>query len=78
MAKTRNAVKQAAFKARMAEAGFVQLQLWVPAETTADMQQAADSLRMHDGLTVARLVDVRTGRLCGIAGPRHAVKGAAA
>jgi hypothetical protein len=54
----------------MAEAGFVTCTLFVPEGAIPDLKQMAETMRRHPGLSVARLVDPRTGKLCGIRGPK--------
>lgn len=61
-----NAERQAALKARRAKAGMVQINLWLPASAVADMQRAAELCRADPELTVARLVNTRTGKLRGL------------
>lgn len=61
-----NAERQRRFKARLSEAGFVQVNLWVTPESKADFERAAELVRGRPGLTVARLVDIATGRLIGL------------
>ena len=60
--------RQRRFKANMAAAGLVQVNIWVPAGSVADVQRAAELMRAAPHLTVARLGDTRTGRLVGMKG----------
>lgn len=53
-------------KAKLAEAGMVQINLWVPAGAAGDLQRAAELIRANPLLSVARLVNRQTGRLCGL------------
>lgn len=57
------AQRQKAFKARMAEAGLVQINVWAPAGALPQVQQAAELMRDNPELTIDRLVNTRTGRL---------------
>lgn len=61
-----NAERQAALKARRAKAGIVQVNVWVPQSAVADMQRAAELCRADPELTIARLVNTRTGKLRGL------------
>jgi hypothetical protein len=54
------------FKSRMVAAGLVQVNIWVPAAAVADVQRAAELMRAHPHLTVARLADRQTGKLTGL------------
>lgn len=62
--------RQRRFKANMKAAGCIQVNVWVPAKAAADIQRAAELIRQDPALTVARLVDVTTGRLKGLKGER--------
>lgn len=66
MAGGSSAERQRRFKAKMAEQGFVQVNVWVPMAAAADIQRAAELMRAGPHLTVARLMDVKTGRLTGL------------
>lgn len=48
----------------------MQCNLWVPAAACAELRQVAELLCRHPELSVARLVDRRTGKLCGLKGPK--------
>lgn len=61
-----SAERQRKFKANQQKAGLVQINLWLPASAVADFQAAAEVCRSRPGLTVARLVDLATGRLVGL------------
>lgn len=61
-----SAQRQKAFKERMAEQGLGQCNVWVPKEYMADLIRAAELMREHGNLTIARLVNVDTGILCGL------------
>ena len=50
----------------MTEAGLVQCNVWVPQGAVPELQRAAELLRQHPHLTVARLADRVTGRLVGL------------
>lgn len=54
------------FKAQMADRGLVQCNIWVPASAMAEFKRAAELARDNPDLTVARLVDTRTGKLRGL------------
>lgn len=58
------------FKARMAETGMVQFNAWVPASAVAELKRACELLRENPELDVARLVNRKSGKLCGLKGPR--------
>ena len=60
--------RQRVFKARMAEAGLVQVNLWLPAGIAPDMAQAAEAIRDNRELTI-RLVNRRTGRTVSLKRP---------
>lgn len=53
-------------KAKLVEAGMVQINLWVPAAAAADIQRAGELIRANPLLSVARLVNTQTGRLVGL------------
>ena len=59
-------LRQRAFKDRMADAGMVQLNFWVPAAALADVKRAGELMRANPHLTVARLADPRSGKLVGL------------
>lgn len=61
-----SAERQAALKARRAELGLVQCNMWVPASAVPELQRAAELMRENTDLTVARLVNRRTGKLRGL------------
>ncbi len=65
-----NAERQRRHKVKMAEAGFVQVNVWVPASAAPDLQRAAEIMREFPGLTVGRLFNPRTGRLVGLKAPK--------
>lgn len=50
----------------MAEQGFVQCNVWVPASAVAEIQRAAELMRERPLLTVGRLVDTSNGRMVGL------------
>ena len=59
-------LRQRAFKDRMADAGMVQLNFWVPAAALADVKRAGELMRANPHLTVGRLVDPRSGKFVGL------------
>lgn len=61
-----NAQRQQSLRNRRIEAGLVQVNVWVPVGAVADIQRAAELLRAEPELTVARLMDKRTGKLRGL------------
>jgi hypothetical protein len=61
-----NTERQSALRARRIEAGMVQVNMWLPAQAVADIQRAAELIRANPDLSVARLVDTRTGKLRGL------------
>lgn len=68
-----SAERQRRFKARMAEDGCIQVNVWVPASAAADIQRAAELIRANPDLTVARLVSAATGKLIGLKAKRAVV-----
>jgi hypothetical protein len=58
-----NSERQARHKSRLVALGLVQVAVWVPVAAVADIQRAAELLRANPLLTVARLANVKTGRL---------------
>jgi hypothetical protein len=65
-----NAERQRRHKSKLAESGLVQVNVWLPAGAVADFQRAAEIVRQNRKLTVARLVNVETGRLVGLKHPK--------
>jgi hypothetical protein len=65
-----NAARQRAHKLRQAEAGLVQVNVWVPAGAVADIQRAAEIIRQHPQLTIGRLTNPDNGRLVGLKKPK--------
>jgi hypothetical protein len=61
-----SAERQAAYKNRQREAGIGQINLMVPAHAVADFQRAAELIRANPRLTIARLVNLDTGKLKGM------------
>jgi hypothetical protein len=57
-----NAERQARFRAKAAEGGWVQCCVWVPEAALPDMELQAAILRDHPHLTVGPLRDPFTGR----------------
>lgn len=66
------AEKQARYRARQQTSGFTSCTLLVPASAIPELLRAAELMRAHPELTIARLVDHRTGKLCGLRGPKVA------
>ncbi len=65
--------RQAAFKARQAAAGLVQVNVWLPAHAAASFRDAAarvtDAHAAGRELEAARQVDRATGKLSGVRKP---------
>jgi hypothetical protein len=59
-----NAEHQRAHKARMAEAGFRQLQLWVRPACVPELRRVAELLRATPDLSLERLTNTRSKPLC--------------
>lgn len=57
------AKRQAKFKKTMTDAGYVQLNAWVPADQAADLKEMCAVLRKDDDLAVGPCVRKSTGRL---------------
>lgn len=53
-------------KARRKEQGLVQCNVWVHAEQACEIKHAADLMLANPELRVARLMNIRTGRLTGL------------
>lgn len=62
------ALRAKRFKAKQAEAGLVQANVWVPADCLADLRLLAERLCAERGLTVGPLRDPATGRLVSLHG----------
>lgn len=54
------------FRHKMADAGLIQINVWVPPHAAADIQRAAEMIRENPDLTIARLVSGATGKLVGL------------
>ena len=54
------------FKERQIAKGLVQCNVWVHAEQASEIKHAADLMLANPELRVARLMNVRTGRLTGL------------
>ena len=61
-----NAARQAKFRAGRAAEGMKQLTILVPVSAIPEFKRAAELVAADPKLTVARLVDTRTGRLRGL------------
>ena len=61
-----NLARSRAHKQRMAAAGWVQVNVWLPAAVAADLREAAEVIRQHPHLTIGRLVDPVSGQVVGI------------
>jgi hypothetical protein len=61
-----NRQRQTLLRARRAEDGLVQCNLWVPEGAIPELRRAAELIRENPALAVARLVDTRTGKLRGL------------
>jgi hypothetical protein len=57
-----NAARQARFRSKAIENGWVQCNVWAPAAAAPDLQLQAELLRRHSHLTVGPLRDPFTGR----------------
>jgi hypothetical protein len=68
--------RQAAFKARRAELGLVQCNIWLSVEQAASLQDFLVAMQANPNLHVARLVDVTTGKLTGARGVKAKAPGA--
>jgi hypothetical protein len=64
-----NAERQRRFKDKQREAGLIQVNVWVPPSCKAEIERAAELIRANHALTVARLVDTKTGKLVGLKRP---------
>lgn len=62
--------RRARFRAKMAGAGLIQINVWVPPHAAADIQRAAELIRENPDLTVARLVSGATGKMIGLKAKR--------
>lgn len=61
-----SAERQKRLREKRNAAGYVQLNIWVPAAAVPELQRAAELIRAEPWLAVARLVDTRTGKLRGL------------
>jgi hypothetical protein len=61
-----NAERARRYKASLAERGLIQVNVWLPAAVASDFKRAAELVANDPHLTVARLMDRRTGRLRGL------------
>lgn len=61
-----NAERQQRKRARLARAGLVQCNLWVPAAAVAELQQQAELLRAHPHLVPGPLRDPVSGKLVSV------------
>jgi hypothetical protein len=66
-----NAERQRRHKAKLSEAGFVQVNLWLPLAAVPSFQQAAERCRENGALSVARLVNADNGKLAGLKAPKR-------
>jgi hypothetical protein len=53
-------------KERRAAEGLVQCNVWLPRETVAEFVRAAELIKKERDLRLARLMDLRTGRMRGL------------
>lgn len=53
-------------KAKLQQAGLVQVNVWVPVGSVESIQRAAELMRAHPTYEIGRLVDTKTGRLSGL------------
>lgn len=58
-----NAERQAAFRLRMSEAGFVQANVWVMPHQLSDIREMAELLRTSTDYEVGPIRDTATGKL---------------
>jgi hypothetical protein len=63
------AERQARFKQQMRDHGFVQITIWIPPRDVPELHRVAELLRENRDLRIARLMNVKTGRLVGLNGP---------
>ena len=61
--------RAARLRERRAAQGLVPCTIWLPAAATAEFNQAAELIRAHPELRLARLMSTKTGRMCGLKGP---------
>lgn len=61
-----SAERQAAFRQRMIEAGFTQVNVWLPAASVADLYRAVELMKENPKLTFAALRNPRGGRFVSI------------
>ncbi len=64
-----NAARQQRFRARVAENGWVQCNVWIPAAALPDVQLQAQILRQFPHLTVGPLRDPLTGKFVALRAP---------
>jgi hypothetical protein len=58
-----NAARQAAFRKRMQENGFVQVAVWVPAAQAASVTLAAKTLCENEALELGPMRNTTTGKV---------------
>jgi hypothetical protein len=59
----KNAKRQREYKARMAEAGFVQINVWVRPSQASKLQLLAQAMRENEDLAAGPATNVVTGRM---------------
>ncbi len=64
--KLSNREVQSRFKAKMAAAGFIQCNIWVPRSAAPEFKIASDMIRENPKLRLGRMVDVETGKVVGL------------
>jgi hypothetical protein len=64
-----NAARQARFRSKALDQGWVQCNVWIPEAALPDMQLQAELLRKHPHLTVGPLRDPFSGRFVALRAP---------
>lgn len=65
-----NAARQRAFKTRFADAGFIRVEMWVPAHCIPDLDEQARLLRSNPALIPGPVRDTKSGKLISLRAPR--------
>ena len=60
------AQRQTRFRQKMAELGYVQVNVWVPASAAPSFKRASELVSENPDLEIGRMVNVRTGKLRGM------------
>ena len=61
-----SAQRQTRFRRKLAELGYVQVNVWVPASAAPGFKRAAELASENPDLEIGRMVDTRTGKLRGM------------